>query len=57
VFTTQGVSLGEISLSVVDADATASSQQSISLGITAATLAATLSAFDFSKNASTQITC
>lgn len=57
VFTTQGVSLGEISLSVVDADATASSQQSISLRITAATLAVTLSAFDFSKNASTQITC
>jgi hypothetical protein len=57
VFNTQGVSLGEISLSVVDADATASSQQSISLRITAATLAATLSAFDFSKNASTQITC
>jgi hypothetical protein len=57
VFNTQGVSLGEISLSVIDADATASSQQSISLRITAATLAATLSAFDFNKSASTQITC
>ena len=57
VFNTQGVSLGEISLSVVDADAAASSQQSITLRITAATLAATLSAFDFSKSASTQISC
>jgi hypothetical protein len=57
VFNTQGVSLGEISLSVVDADAATGSQHSITLRIMVATLAASLSAFDFSKSASTQISC
>jgi hypothetical protein len=57
MFSPQGASLGQISLSAADADTVAGSQQSITLRIVVATVAASLSAFDLSKSASTQISC
>ena len=57
MFSPLGASIGEVSLTVADADLVTGSQQSINLRIVAATLAATLSASDFSKSASNQLGC
>jgi hypothetical protein len=57
MFSPLGASIGEVRLTAADADLMTGSQQSINLRIMAATLAATLSASDFSKTASNQLGC